>query len=60
MAGVVRGANDMNLDFPKLGGSMLAAGPLLMQFVNDKVAYWIGFGFLIAGPLLLSVRRKKP
>lgn len=30
MAGVVRGANDMNLDFPKLGGSMLAAGPLLM------------------------------
>jgi len=48
----------VRFDFAKLGGALLAAGPCLMQFVSDKRGWWIGLGFTVIGPFLLSVKRR--
>lgn len=48
----------MKLDFAKLGGALLAAGPVLMNAVSNKAVWWSGFLFTVIGPVLLAVKRK--
>lgn len=48
----------MKFDFSVAGGSMLAAAPMLMQLTGSATAWWVGFGFLVAGPLMLGIRRR--
>lgn len=52
----------MSFDFSKLGASLLASGPILMQFANDKKAWWAGLSMTIIGPFLLAMKpkQKKP
>lgn len=42
-----------------LGGGLLAAGPILMQFGPAKSVWWIGYIFLLAGPVLLGLEFRK-
>ena len=41
-----------------LGAGMMTAGVALTQLVANRVAWWIGLACLMAGPLLLSMRRR--
>jgi hypothetical protein len=47
----------MTFDTTKLGGGLLAAGPILMNFVSDKKVWWLGLIFTVVGPFLMSVRK---
>lgn len=42
----------------KLGAGLLAAGPLLLQFGNNKVSWWAGLLATVVGPVLMAVKRK--
>lgn len=42
-----------------LGGGLLAAGPLLIQFGGSKATWWIGLVCSIVGPVLLAMRRRR-
>lgn len=45
----------MNLNFKALGGGLLSAGPLLVQFGGARTAWWLGVTFTALGPLLLAL-----
>lgn len=47
----------MKLDLTKLGGGLLAAGPLFIQFGQSRAAWWVGFAFTVVGPFLLALKR---
>jgi len=47
------------LDVAKLGGSLLAAGPVLLQLGGSRLTWWIGLGFTVIGPVLMCVRKAK-
>lgn len=47
------------IDTPKLGASLLAAGPVLIQFGASKAAWWAGLAFTVLGPFLMAWRRKR-
>lgn len=49
----------MRLDLPKLGGAMMAVSPVLIQLSGSKAAWWVGLGFAIIGPFLLSIRHPR-
>lgn len=46
------------INHQKLGAGMLASGPVLVTLSGSKACWWLGYGFLILGPLLMSVSRK--
>lgn len=43
-------------DTVKLGGAMLAAGPVMMQLSSEKRVWWIAWAFTVLGPFLMSWR----
>lgn len=45
----------MKLNFKALGGGLLSAGPLLVQFGGARTAWWLGVTFTALGPILLSL-----
>ena len=47
------------LDAHRLGASMLAAGPVLIQLGGSKGAWWVGMAFTVLGPILMAVKAKK-
>ena len=49
----------MKIDCHKLGMSMLAAGATLMNLMGSKAAWWIGFAFMSAGPILAAMKPTK-
>jgi len=48
-----------HFDFNRIGAALLAAGPLLLQFGGSKLTWWLGLGMVVAGPVLMGVRRER-
>ena len=48
-----------HLDLNRVGAALLAAGPLLLQFGGSKISWWLGLGMVVAGPVLMGVRRER-
>lgn len=46
-------------DTVKLGGILLGIGPVIMQTVAEKKGWWLGFGFTVLGPFLMSWKCRK-
>ena len=42
----------------RLGASLLAAGPVLMQLGGTKGTWWVGMVFTTLGPLLMAVKKR--
>jgi hypothetical protein len=49
----------ININYTKLGGGLLAAGPLLMQFSGVTVGWWVGLIFIVVAPMMMSIRQDK-
>lgn len=45
----------MKLNTRILGTSMLATGPLIIQFGPFPASWWLGFIFTTAGPFLMAI-----
>ena len=45
----------MRVSIPKIGGSLLATGTILLNFASVKVAWWTGMIFMVAGPIMLGI-----
>jgi hypothetical protein len=45
----------MKFNFKILGGSLLATGPLIINFGPVPAAWWIGFFFTTLGPFLMAI-----
>lgn len=50
----------MKLNTKVLGGSLLAAGPLIIQFGAYPASWWLGFLFTTLGPFMMAIEPHKP
>lgn len=50
----------MKLNTRVLGGSLLATGPLIINFGPFPWSWWIGFIFTSVGPFMMAIEPANP
>jgi len=49
----------IQVDLSKVGAGMLAAGTVFLNFASQRVAWWTGIIFMVAGPILMGFKTTK-
>jgi len=50
----------MKFNYRILGGSLLATGPLIINFGPIPASWWLGFFFTTIGPFLMAIEPHSP